>query len=284
MIPLTRDRTRVPGGLRGHHLRTKNLKLLKLKRQKGTLVSDDFKKTWWKPAKKRLKDETHGKCAYCEAPVAAVAHGDVEHYRPKNKYWWLAYCYDNYLYSCQICNQTYKSNHFPRSGPVQRGPRILSTTPDSRLETLKASLTPDPVAITEGYTLAAFHAKCDKEQPDLLDPYHHDPASLIAFEAREVEQEVWVVPVDNDARSQVVVQAMHTYYGLNRQELLKLRWPIYKMVRDLRDDYLDPQAGQQMKDRKRGSLHEAMAAESMFAGMIRYFVLVEWQLDVPPPL
>ena len=54
-----------------------------------------------------------GKCAYCESPTDTVAHGDVEHYRPKSKYWWLAYCYDNYLYACQICNQVHKGDEFP---------------------------------------------------------------------------------------------------------------------------------------------------------------------------
>ena len=67
----------------------------------------------WKAAKPQLKLETGGKCAYCESPTDTVAHGDVEHFRPKSKYWWLAYCYDNYLYACQICNQVHKGDEFP---------------------------------------------------------------------------------------------------------------------------------------------------------------------------
>jgi hypothetical protein len=79
-------------------------------RAAGTL---EFNSNVWKAAKPQLKLETGGKCAYCESPTDTVAHGDVEHYRPKSKYWWLAYCYENYLYACQICNQVYKGDEFP---------------------------------------------------------------------------------------------------------------------------------------------------------------------------
>ena len=48
----------------------------------------EFKSTVWKAGKPQLKRETGGKCAYCESPTDTVAHGDVEHFRPKSKYWW----------------------------------------------------------------------------------------------------------------------------------------------------------------------------------------------------
>jgi len=36
----------------------------------------------------------------------------VEHFRPKRKYFWLAYEWDNLLLSCHDCNNS-KSEHFP---------------------------------------------------------------------------------------------------------------------------------------------------------------------------
>ena len=113
----------------------------------------EFKSTYWKTAKTQLKKESKGKCAYCEANTEVVAHGDVEHYRPKSIYWWLAYTYDNYLYACQICNQTYKSNNFPIDSKLFPEPPISATTTDHKIEQLAGKISPDPIDITLRYTL-----------------------------------------------------------------------------------------------------------------------------------
>ncbi len=56
----------------------------------------------------------HGKaCAYCLRLLAENYRGDVEHFRPKSQYWWLAYKLDNYVMSCAPCNRTYKRDRFP---------------------------------------------------------------------------------------------------------------------------------------------------------------------------
>ena len=64
--------------------------------------SHEFISHRWNEAKKQLLAETRDKCAYCEPPISVVAFGDIEHYRPKSIYWWLAYCYDNF--SCSMSN------------------------------------------------------------------------------------------------------------------------------------------------------------------------------------
>jgi hypothetical protein len=99
-----------------------------------------FKDDFWQNLKPHFMKAQHQKCGYCEIQVSS--HGDVEHYRPKSEvqelkaegtelansrklrgrkkpaitekgYWWLAYEWDNYLLSCAICNQKYKSAIFP---------------------------------------------------------------------------------------------------------------------------------------------------------------------------
>jgi uncharacterized protein (TIGR02646 family) len=45
------------------------------------------------------------KCAYCESRYAAVQPMDVEHWRPKSLYYWLAANWDNLLPSCIDCNR-----------------------------------------------------------------------------------------------------------------------------------------------------------------------------------
>src|SRR4051812_10882784 len=43
----------------------------------------------------------HGRvCAYCQSDLPHNDPGDVEHFRPKSEYWWLAYEFANYLLSC----------------------------------------------------------------------------------------------------------------------------------------------------------------------------------------
>src|SRR4051794_40501664 len=117
MIKLERVRTAsaIPRGFRGAD-RVKRATLLVTGTRDGTLAFTS-RNSYWKTTKPQLKRESAGKCGYCEAPTDAVAHGDVEHFRPKSVYWWLAYCYENYVFACQICNQTFKGDGFPIAGP-----------------------------------------------------------------------------------------------------------------------------------------------------------------------
>jgi len=58
--------------------------------------------------KKQLKELYKNKCAFCETNIE---RWDVEHFRPKSLYPWLAYSWDNLLLACPTCNG-YKNNHF----------------------------------------------------------------------------------------------------------------------------------------------------------------------------
>lgn len=52
-------------------------------------------------------------CAYCGTNLPRNDHGDVDHFRPKSKYWWLAYALSNYVMSCSRCNRELKRSKFP---------------------------------------------------------------------------------------------------------------------------------------------------------------------------
>lgn len=58
--------------------------------------------------KSALNDIYYGKCAFCEQ---IIEQSQVEHYRPKSKYHWLVYSWDNLLLACGTCNQG-KGTHF----------------------------------------------------------------------------------------------------------------------------------------------------------------------------
>lgn len=58
-----------------------------------------------KSIQKKLFLIYHAKCAYCEDTLLnAPKH--IEHYRPKDTYYWLAYSWDNLLLCCTSCNST----------------------------------------------------------------------------------------------------------------------------------------------------------------------------------
>lgn len=64
--------------------------------------------------KDRLKS-IHPTCCFCGFRDQGC---HVEHYRPKAKYYWLAYSWDNLLLSCPICNQAKKAKFKINGEPV----------------------------------------------------------------------------------------------------------------------------------------------------------------------
>lgn len=74
-------------------------------------------------AKQPLWHAQHRKCAYCEAALS-WKFAPVEHYRPALRanrgagfpsygYWWLAWTWENLLFTCHICNTSHKGYKFP---------------------------------------------------------------------------------------------------------------------------------------------------------------------------
>ena len=96
----------------------------KLKAETDTLVDefadqDPYEPSWrdhlWRSARVlgTLRTMHGNSCAYCQGPLTHSDRGDVEHFRPKSKYWWLAYVFENYLLSCARCNRVLKKAKFP---------------------------------------------------------------------------------------------------------------------------------------------------------------------------
>jgi uncharacterized protein (TIGR02646 family) len=71
-----------------------------------------FKKNIYghKSVKDSLKAAQHQKCCFCERKEEM---GDIEHFRPKSHYYWLAYDWDNLFFCCPTCNRSYKKDLFP---------------------------------------------------------------------------------------------------------------------------------------------------------------------------
>lgn len=82
-----------------------------------SIITAEFKKNKyqkiWKDLAHYLAKLRNNKCWYSESKNSG-SDKDVEHFRPKNSvngdpthegYWWLAFDWRNYRYSCQWCNQ-----------------------------------------------------------------------------------------------------------------------------------------------------------------------------------
>lgn len=233
-----------------------------------------FESSAWKPAKGTLKKDAAGKCAYCEASTEVVAHGDVEHFRPKSVYWWLAFAFDNYLFSCQICNQSYKGDKFPISGALAPAPLMPPAPPSGQeLEDLVTSLILDPMALADADLLALWAA----EDADLPNPYFEDPEPLFTWEADDRNREIWMRSAGGP-RADRAFGAANTVLGINREELRRLRYADYRPF-----FMLWMTLGQLTPDLQQEVVRELRLQQGRrqpFAGMKRYFAK-GWGLPGP---
>ncbi len=277
MIPLQRVRTEeaVHKNFKGGKRIQKEKKLMEDQRKikRGELEKHPFNKDYWKKAKDRLKLDSHNKCSYCEAPTSMVAYGDVEHYRPKSKYWWLAYNLDNYLVSCQLCNQKFKKAKFPIPGRMMKAPRVTAHTTDEFIESHAGTCGPNPLnANTAGpgtMTVAEFEALHREERPFLLNPYVDNPAEFYAWKVDDVVKEVELTPLKDEVKK--FWKAAVDDYGLNRPELKQSRYYTYMLYRTFKNTLKDPGISPATRLENEKAIQEMKAAPAPFAGMIRFF-------------
>jgi uncharacterized protein (TIGR02646 family) len=277
MIHLERVRSKqsIPSSFRGKLRVNKALTLLAAPGEKR-----EFDARHWKKAKAQLRAETFGKCAYCEASTSTVAYGDVEHFRPKSVYWWLAYCYDNYLFSCQICNQQHKKDNFPLRDGAERldEPVLPAQATDDDKEAFVRGMCPDPLVETDGMAWEVFAEACRNEQALLLDPYVDDPEQHFVWEADEVQRYVYLRPVS--AAVTDIYDAAERYFGLNRTELLLGRWRVYEILATFHEVLSSALLPAETQDRVENEIRQMMRPDAQFAGMCRFFVRQEWSLGL----
>jgi hypothetical protein len=201
-----------------------------------------------KTVKEALIKAQHDKCFLCESKITHIAHGDVEHFRPKAGYrqsasdklqkpgyYWLAYEWGNLFLACQICNQVFKKNLFPLANPKAR---------------------------------ATSHKKpAAKEEPIFIDPSKEDPELFIAFR-REVP-----FPIGNNPRARATIQGL----GLDRPKLNERRLERYELLRSL---YMLTQMNQPEPEssRAKGLLVSMTRDSAPFASMARSAIRAKFQL------
>ncbi len=146
----------------------------------------------------------HSKCCYCEFRIGK-GFNDVEHYRPKatadrkpgctdtHGYWWLAFTWENLLFSCPACNRSHKKTAFP----------------------LKLGCS----------ALVSENAPPGSEHPLLLDPgsttnpIEHIEFVYVSIGKTSATRHWWARPRDGSVYGSATIEAC----GLNRSELRELR-------------------------------------------------------------
>lgn len=274
MRRLQRDRTQIHENFTGDKRRAH---LVDLYTAAANELLDDsvtkkrvFGSSRWKKIKAQLGVETHGKCGFCETPTDASYWGDVEHFRPKSVHWWLAYCYDNFLYSCAPCNGA-KSNNFEPLGAPLPEPEMQGDLDDEALWALAQTFAPDP---SDAVAVAEFEQACLAEESALPNPYHEDVEDLFAWQVLPEVEEVVVIPVGLNPRSAVATDAVINLVNLNRSELRTQRFGVYQRIARFKEllNSVDPAAvgiGQEL-------LEMASASDSPYSAMVRYF-LRQWE-------
>ena len=274
MIQLTRQRTAaIPARFRGADRLTHERELLEARRDhiaSGNASFTFLKSSMWGPSKDLLDAESNAKCGYCEASARANAHCDVEHIRPKKKYWWLALCYDNYVLACQICNQTHKGDKYPTAAAALVEPAITGTANAALINGLLNTFAPDPLNDDATLTLSAYSAALRAEDPDLINPYHEDPERFFTWEADSVLGEVEIKPAIAAGRDHDRAESTIDILGLNREKLKQLRWESYQLLDALCK--LIPLLPVPLPPDADKSVRDALEAKSSFAAMHRHLV------------
>jgi uncharacterized protein (TIGR02646 family) len=142
-----------------------------ISRARKQAITTELKKTnrqkIWKDLSPYLAQLRNNKCWYSESKNSG-SDKDVEHFRPKNAvaedpdhegYWWLAFNWRNYRYSCQWCNQ--------------RRVDTLNKTDGGKYDHF-------PVA-SAGFRAMQEEDNYDEEEVDLLDPVDPHDWKLLTF-------------------------------------------------------------------------------------------------------
>ena len=147
------------------------------------------------------------------------------------------------------------------------------------MRVIAAMLTPDPLKDNEGQPMAQFVTNATAEQSDLVDPYMVDPTPLFKWSVDDTLKEVALESISNDPDMVRIFEATESFMGLNRPELLKERYNTYQFLKTFKD-ILDLLADGPERTLVLDQIKTMMQDAASYAGMVRYFVNVEWQLDL----
>jgi uncharacterized protein (TIGR02646 family) len=149
-----------------------------------------------------LKTLYYNKCAFCETILNDIAKDPcqftVEHFRPKEQYYWLGYEWTNLLPCCNTCNNG-RGTDFP--------------LPDKRKKVLEAPIVKDEQGniMLDLDQCRADHPILLDEKPNLLHPEIDDPMQFLQFSVDQIGHFIDSTDI-GDLRSHDTIRT----YKLNR--------------------------------------------------------------------
>lgn len=181
----------------------------------------------WRNLKDALEEVSKGKCWYCESSQHR-ADNAVDHYRPKNKnrsgehegYWWLAFDWQNYRYSCTYCNSRRKDDVKGTSGGKHDNFPLFN--PDERA--------------------TVDNPDHSRELPLLLDPTVPEDPGLLWYEpdGRVVPKYSKGLSERRYIRAEKSIELYHLNYHKTEEDRKKLYNKIRKLIAE--GDKLFPEA------------------------------------------
>lgn len=183
----------------------------------------------------------------------------------------MAYTYYNYLFSCQICNQVYKSDNFPTLNNRLVGPEILTTTNNIELEGLIEPYILDPKDINTENSILGLSKLNEQELPTLLNPYLKDPADWFEWEFDDNERSIRLRAKKNNTTSKQFVETAIQYLGLNREELMNLRYETFSVFRTFRRTLNEVTDNPSLYAEVQEQLEQMQQPSAVFSGMCVYF-------------
>lgn len=178
------------------------------------------KSALWGEMKDSLSALSHNKCWYCDTQQTR-SDGAVDHFRPKSKvaeceehegYWWLAFDWRNYRYSCTFCNSRRKGKdtkgHDTSGGKQDHFPLVNE----------------DDRAMTLGDNIYLEH-------PMFLDPTNPNDPELLWFYNDGISTPRF--DRDNHKTNYERARISIELYHLNEVRLTERRCTLYQQLSDL---------------------------------------------------
>jgi uncharacterized protein (TIGR02646 family) len=199
----------------------------------------------WREIAPSLEEIRKGKCWYSESKNSG-SDKDVDHFRPKNAvkedsshegYWWLAFDWKNYRYSCQWCNQRRvdvihgtdggKWDHFPLKSNSFRARQESDNYEDEEIDLLDPTVASDCKLLTfrpDGHPIPTKTAGTrDYERAEVsIRLYHLDHKDfvqdrrILAGKIQRIVQEMDVL------RPKIIDLQMRKLYQNKEMELFRL--------------------------------------------------------------
>jgi len=164
------------------------------------IIKFEFKEDIYKhkTVKEPLRNLQNDKCCFCESKEEI---GDIEHFRPKSHYCWLAYDWENLLFSCPTCNRSFKRTNFPIEN--------------------------------EKYRAKKHSDNINLEQTLLINPYHENPEKYLSF------NKTTIFAINGNLKGKMTIEKLglnRPYVNKRKNDIYKACKEIFEIINETKEE------------------------------------------------